>query len=127
MRECILTLDELKELCARWQEILRLQDWNIEIRISRGRDFEGEGESCGQVRWQLSRKEALIRILDPSDYSPDCIFPQDMERTLVHELLHLHFAAISNKAHDAGLDIDVDLEQAMHCIDGALANLRRGG
>lgn len=126
MRECILTLDELKELCAKWQEILRLQDWNIEIRISRARDFEVEN-ACGECSWVLPRKEALIRILDPLDYSPNHVFPQDMERTLVHELLHLHFAEISEKAEAAGINIDTSLEQALHGIDGALANLRRGG
>jgi hypothetical protein len=126
MQAHILTLDELKELCAQWQEILRLQDWQVAVSISRARDFEGEN-ACGECRWVLSRKEALIRILDPLDYSPNNVFPQDMERTLVHELLHLHFAEISEKAEAAGVNIDTSLEQALHGIDGALANLRRGG
>ena len=36
------------------------------------------------------RKEAIIGILDPGDWKKDTDFPHDMERTLIHELVHLH-------------------------------------
>ena len=124
MQEVILTEDELQQLCAEYQKVLRLQDWTIVVRVLRARDFELK-DCVGECRWVLPRKEAIIHILDPVDYPPGDKFPQDMERSLVHELLHLHFAAISEKAERAGVDIDVELEQAFHGIDGAISALRR--
>ncbi len=112
--ETILTEEELKALCVKYQKILRLQDWNIIVRIKRARDFDQE--CCGDVHWSLTRKEAVIRILDHVDYDPDSIYPQNMERTLIHELLHIHFAEVSERAKDADIDIDTSLEQALQCI-----------
>lgn len=43
---------------------------------------------------------AVIKILDPSDY-PQTPFEQDMEISLVHELLHLHFALFEPKTDDS--------------------------
>jgi hypothetical protein len=78
--------------------------------------------AMGECDWVLPRKEAIIRILDPVDYPENKIFTQDMERTLVHELLHLHFAPLA--IHDTD---EILLEQAMHGIDGALVRLNRNG
>jgi hypothetical protein len=44
----------------------------------------------GNVRWDLDKRTATIRVLDPADYSMP--FPEildDIEFTVVHELIHL--------------------------------------
>ena len=87
----IFTEDELIKLCREWQECLRLEFWSIALRIARAREFDLEN-SQGECHWTLSTAVATIKILDPADY-PITPFKQDMEKTLVHELLHLHFCS----------------------------------
>jgi len=122
--EALLSEEELKQLCVEYQEILRLQDWRNKIRIMRGYEFDNE-DAEGQVKYTLSRKEALIYILDHVDYESTHAFPQDMEVTLVHELIHLHFAEVSDRCEKAEVDITVPLEQAIHCLAEAIVTLRR--
>ncbi|GAA0390457.1 hypothetical protein [Paenibacillus motobuensis] len=122
MQEVILTEEELRAKCAGWQKILRLQDWIVITKIKRDRDMTLEGV-CGECSWQLSKRMAAINILDPIDYPPETIERHDMELTLVHELLHLHFAAL----HDQGGN-ETPEEQAIEAISRGLVYLaRRGG
>ena len=88
---CILTQEELNEACEEWQNILRLNHWDIYAAITRSSDFSGN-ENEGEIDYFLEKGDAAIRILDPVDYPQDTPFKQDMEQTLVHELLHLYFA-----------------------------------
>lgn len=121
MQEIVLTEEELRTKCAEWQKILRLQDWNVVLKIRRGRDMPIHNV-CGSCSWELTQKMAAINILDPIDYPPDAIAPNDMELTLVHELLHLHFCPVEpDGASVAG-------EQAIESISWGLISLaRRGG
>jgi hypothetical protein len=121
LQEVILTEEELRTKCAEWQKVLRLQDWIVVTKIKRGRDMSIP-DVCGSCNWELTQRLAAINILDPIDYPPDAIAPNDMELTLVHELLHLHFAAVEPEgASVAG-------EQAIESISWGLVNLaRRGG
>jgi hypothetical protein len=97
---CVLTQEELNELCAEWQNTLRLNHWDIYAAITRNSDFSDEGNE-GEIDYFLEKGDAAIRILDPIDYPQDTPFRQDMEQTLVHELLHLYFAPFQpNKEKD---------------------------
>lgn len=87
----ILTIQELEEACAYWQNRLRLNSWDISIGICRQSDFNNK-DAQGEVDYEIAAGTAIIRILDSLDF-PDSPFNQDMEVTLVHELLHLHFSA----------------------------------
>lgn len=122
MREkCIVSEDVLKELCKEWQERLRLQAWNIECGIYRGMDFYNKG--CdGENEYDLRNGDSLIRILSPLDY-PESRFPQDMEATLVHELLHLHFAPFEPEKDD-GLDHRI-MEHVICILSETLVALKR--
>lgn len=122
MEDVILTEEELRVKCCEWQRILRLQDWIVVTKIKRDRDMALEGV-CGECSWQLSKRMAAINILDPIDYPPDSIEPHDMELTLVHELLHLHFAALHDQDEN-----EIPEEQAIEAISRGLVYLaRRGG
>ena len=122
MNAVILTEDELREKCAEWQRILRLQDWDVIVTVERASNMR-VSEVNGECEWTLQTKQARIRILDPIDYPDNIKWPQDMEQTLVHELLHLHFAPFDRFDRES-LE-HVTMEQAIDLIAGALVNLKR--
>ena len=116
-----MTKEKLQAMFAEWQKRLRLQDWKIYVEISRDRDMKFEGNG-GEVHWQIEAKQAVINIIDPIDYPPNTMAEQDMEQTLVHELLHLHFAPFDAEHNTPA---DVAQEQAIHAIAEALVKLKR--
>lgn len=65
---------------------------------------------------------AIIHIIDPIDYDPSIIVEQDIEKTVVHELLHLHLAEWSDMTEDG---TPVSGEQAINALASALVNLNR--
>jgi hypothetical protein len=76
-----------------WQQRLSLQDWSISVVVSRASELKPT--TLGNIHWDLKRKSAVIRVLDPADYRlsfPDML--QDMEFTMVHELIHLELAPV---------------------------------
>ncbi len=116
-----MTDQELQRLCELWQRRLRLQDWTVKVQIARKRDLDLT-DSEGQIQWVLSRREALIKLMDPIDYSPTAMTPQDLEVSLVHELLHLYFAPFD--AEDGTLQQTCP-EQAIDALSNALVKLAR--
>lgn len=114
--------DEATACMKEWQEILRLQDWDIKIDILRARDMKLD-EGQAEVHWRIESKSALIYLLDPLDYKND-YFEQDHERSMVHELLHLHMALFSA---DTGTPEDIAQEQAINTIANSLVGLKYKG
>lgn len=117
----ILTEEQLQAKCLEWQKLLRLQDWHVKVYVKRDRDLM-LGKKAGVCRWTIAKKMAIIQVLDPTDYDPDTPWEQDMELTLVHELLHLHLAPFDN-FEDSPLETAV--EQAVESISEGLVTLRR--
>lgn len=114
------TNDELQEACTEWQKRLRLQDWIIKCKISRASGVKDNSQA--HCSWVLEKKMATIVILDPIDYPEDTMHEQDMEWSLVHELLHLHFAPF-DREHDEHKDVLI--EQAVDSISWGIVNLYR--
>src|SRR5690606_21888239 len=79
-------------------------------------------EVAGECEWNLHKKMASVRILDPIDYPDDLMTDHDMEWTLVHELLHLHFAPIGR---DSDENQEILIEQAIDSIAWVIVNLTR--
>lgn len=76
-----------------WQRRLNLEEWNISVVLSRATDLKPK--TLGNIHWDLEKKTATIRVLDPADYRlPFKEMLQDMEFTVVHELIHLNFAPV---------------------------------
>ncbi len=117
-----MTQTELEQLCREWQEILSLRDWDVKPSIKRGRDFASSGNEA-EINWELQTRTATIYILDPIDYPDDTKWEQDIESSLVHELLHIYFAPFN--ATDGTLE-KVAQEQAINAISLALVKLKRG-
>lgn len=116
-----LTQKRLVSLTAEWQRILRLMDWRVAIRIARASDMDDDG-FVGECWWEESVKAAKITILDPIDYG-ERIVDQDQEHTLIHELVHLHFAAFMSLDRESPECIAQEI--AVDMIAGALLELKR--
>jgi len=76
-----------------WQKRLGLQDWNITVAVVHANELKPK--TLGNIHWELDKKKALIRVLDPADYHmPLKEMLEDMEFTVVHELIHLELAPV---------------------------------
>jgi hypothetical protein len=106
---------DLSALLTFWQPLLKLADWDVVVMYER--HLEGRG-LCTR---QFAYKTATIRIVDPIDYQ-DKVRPQDVEKTLVHELLHLHLAAFDTPN---GTPLGDAEEQAVESLARAFVALKR--
>ena len=107
-----------------WQSRLTLQDWSVSIIFARKSDLKPK--TLGNIHWDNDKKTAIIRVLDPADYHmPFQEMLQDMEFTVVHELIHLEFSpALSQFARsDASRREE---EHAVNNVAAALIKLQRG-
>jgi hypothetical protein len=77
-----ITRDEAVEILARWQPILRLADWDIELRL-----VIGPWRKSGDVKVDLDDRKAVL-LLNAAPRS------ENLEETIVHELVHLRLYAL---------------------------------
>jgi len=117
---CVFTEEEALTAIAKWQRRLRLADWHIYFAFKRRHDMLLDGQA--EIKWEVRRKTAVMNLLDPIDYCADHVQKQDHECSIVHELLHLHFASIHEKTDELGELIE---EQAINAISEALVALSR--
>jgi len=104
---------------AFWQNRLELQDWRIEIVLSKASDLKPE--TLGNVHWDKDRKTAVIRVLDAAEYRLPCReVLNDMESTVVHELVHLELSSLPRPTESR-----TDEEHAVNRITDALLALDR--
>ena len=90
----VLSIEQLTKLCCKWQRKLGLSHWIIGLRICHSDEMQAENVQASN-KISLTNEYALISILDNEDY-PDTPFEQDMEVSLVHELLHIPFKYIAD-------------------------------
>jgi hypothetical protein len=102
-----------------WQERMNLKDWNIQIDLVRADRLEPK--TLGNIHWDADQKSATIFVLSPEDYTlPYRAMLDDMEVTVVHELVHLELASLPRS--DASRRVE---EHAVNEIAAALLNLSR--
>jgi hypothetical protein len=113
-----------KEKLAEWQKRLELQDWNISLEIVRASELKPK--TLGNIHWDTDKRTATIRVLDPADYRlPPRAMLEDMEFTVVHELIHLEIAPVLS--HFTRSDADRrEEEHAVNHMADALLHLDRG-
>jgi hypothetical protein len=121
MRDPRLTQGLAERWVREWQEVLRLRDWEVEVAVLRGRDMKAE-DCEGLTSYQAKLKRARIELRDPIDHDGGHGFGPEPEETLVHELLHLHFATFYAKDETAE---QVAQEQAIELIAHGLVTLKR--
>lgn len=82
-----------------WKGVLGLQDWVIKLDINCHSKEMLLPDCAGATEWTECIKSAWITILNPDEYG-ERIVPFDMEKTLVHELLHLKFCLLGESGND---------------------------
>jgi hypothetical protein len=114
-----MTQEDIQALLVKWQAIMRLQDWDVEIQFSRARDIGPD--RAAEVERCDGKKHARISIKESIDWDTKCIVSQDEELSIVHELVHLYFPCIDNFN---GTDNTI-YEQAVHRISSTMVKLER--
>jgi hypothetical protein len=77
-----ITPDDARVVLARWQPILRLADWDIDLRL-----VTGAWRKSGDIKVDLEdRKSVLLLNAEPRS--------ENLEETIVHELVHLRLYAL---------------------------------
>ncbi|MCU1238160.1 MAG: hypothetical protein JWP63_6127 [Candidatus Solibacter sp.] len=107
-----------------WQRRLKLEDWNITVVVARATELKPK--TLGNIHWDSAKKTAVLHVLDPADYDlPPREMLDDMEFTVVHELIHLELSPVlSQFPRDEANRRDE--EHAVNQMADALLKLQRG-
>lgn len=107
-----------------WQRRLNLEDWKIALVMARTSDLRPK--TLGNIHWDLEKKAAVLHVLDPADYRlPWSEMLDDIEFTVVHELIHLGFAPVVSDLQRS----DANRREEEHTVNhmaAALLKLDRG-
>lgn len=116
---------ELDAAVAKWQKILRLQDWDLTVELATGADLDSVGGCNAAENMQMAR----IRVLRQEDWRGNtkgswCVTDiRDMEVDLVHEMIHCLMRLIEPKTRDS---VEWNLyERFVESLAGTLVNLDR--
>lgn len=80
--------DEVAEHLNKWQNILRLRDWDIMIKI-----VKSKWRKSGDIKIDLEDKKAVLLL----NYTPKC---ENLEELIIHELLHLKLYGMDQMIED---------------------------
>jgi hypothetical protein len=113
------TQEFLDAKLARWRQRLGLEDWRISVVMAHRADLPPK--TMGGIRWDKPTKSAVIWVLDPSEYRlPFREMLDDMELTIVHELVHLDLTSLPRGQASRGSG-----ERAVNSIARAMLDLDR--
>lgn len=101
-----------------WQHQLKLDDWKISLTVARRDDLKSH--TLGGIRWDKHKRSATIQVLDPADYPTPAAAMEDIEVTIVHELVHLNLSSLPRT--DASRKSE---ELAVNRLTDALLRLHR--
>ena len=92
--ESAVTGKQLASLGRRWQRRLRLADWRVSFAFA-----DLPADTLGEVESDPDTREATVSI------ARKC---EDVEGTVVHELLHLHFDTRPGTAQEQAINAVAD-------------------
>ncbi len=92
----------LNNMVLKWQRILNLDHWRIQVI----HEHRLPKNVRGRCYWEGKMQDATILINANYDWET---YP--IEKTIIHELLHLHFAALG--------------DPCPNCIEDAVTNLTK--
>ena len=102
-----------------WQDRLNLKDWDIRFQLVRTDKLEPK--TLGNINWDCDVKVAKISVLSTYDYKlPYRAMLDDMEFTVVHEMVHLQLASLPRS--DASRRVE---EHAVNELAAALLKLAK--
>ena len=83
----------VKQELQLWQDRLDLKDWDVHVALVHPSALEPK--TLGNIHWDADTKKATICVLSAYDYTlPLQAMLDDMEVTIVHELVHLHLSSL---------------------------------
>ncbi len=115
------TDEELAAALATWQPRLLLVDWEISARLVDARELDKCGDCAVSNNWNA----AEIRLARHDTITQPMLGMLDMERTLVHELLHCVFRSRDLWCGSAKATEDRAYERAIEQTARALVAIAR--
>ena len=97
----------------KWQEVLSLGDWRIEKGIKPAK------AAMASVEFTPAARLAVYRL---GDFGAEKITPESIDRTALHELLHIFLHDLMSVATDPKSSDD-DIEMQEHRVINLLENL----
>ena len=97
----------------KWQEVLNLGDWRIEKGIKPAK------AAMASVEFTPAARLAVYRL---GDFGAEKITPESIDRTALHELLHIFLHDLMSVATDPKSS-DEDIEMQEHRVINLLENL----
>jgi hypothetical protein len=112
----------LEQCLAFWKEVLGLQPWAIQIMFDRAENLGGT--LAAHIDYAPAKESGVLRLRDPRDWY-GFAWKQDVEVSIVHELLHLIFWPFDH--HERTALAEVHEEQIVERLARSLVSLRRRG
>ena len=97
----------------KWQQVLSLGDWRIEKGIKPAK------QAMASVEFNESARLAVYRL---GDFGAEKITPESLDKTALHELLHIFLHDLMMVATDPKSSDD-DIEMQEHRVINLLENL----
>jgi len=101
----------------KWQQVLNLGDWSIEKGIKPAK------QAMASVEFNESARLAVYRL---GDFGAEKITPDSLDKTALHELLHVFLHDLMMVASDPKSS-DEDIEMQEHRVINLLENLLKDG
>jgi hypothetical protein len=102
-----------------WQQRLNLQKWAIDVQLVRNTSLKPK--TLGNIHWDADTMQATIDVQSSYDYNlPFQQMLDDMEFTVVHELVHLQLSSLPRSEASRSAE-----EHAVNEITQALLNLAK--
>jgi hypothetical protein len=109
----------IKERLQFWQKRLNLEKWAISVQLVRNTALKPK--TLGNIHWDASTMQAAIDVQSSHDYKlPFQEALEDMEFTVVHELVHLQLSSLPRSEASRSAE-----EHAVNEITQALLNLAK--
>ena len=93
-KKVVYSLEKAKERVEVWKERLDI-DWTIEVTFTHQMNLPADVQ--GQISLFPMVKRASLLLPSPETYSVAAMPNQDMEDTIVHELIHIVFEPLDRE------------------------------
>lgn len=117
-------VNKLEKLINKWQDILRLRDWDIKLKI-----VDTEWRKSGDIKIDMDDKKAVMLINSNPKFT-------NLEELVVHELLHLKLWGLDQMLEGFIIQVfgededDIKKEFAMNqfflLLESTVADLTKG-
>lgn len=110
--------EDLNEICKKFQQLLRCQDWIVEVKLVHQKDLGDDAQ--GRCAPCITLMRALIELPIPETFEPSHVTKEcNNKLTLIHELLHLVYTALQPSPNDQDL-INLMFENATDRVAEAI-------